>query len=728
MGFRHIAAALLFAVLSSVAFGQTATKPPLELHLSGKEDPETVERVLKQGAKTGMPMMVRITPPSTEQAETAAEAAGLMEMANKGTDLGFRSLGTLTNVPQMLHNFMAQNADQLTASAWMTALAIMVFAAIIAAMIWRGIRAFLPDTSLEDPQQEEMPIGRRIKISLRRAVADVVAIFLFMKICHVLAFLLLSAEHPLIVDLMRRIDLRIAHFLFYVAGARAFLAPFSSGHRLVPLPNAERYKSRLIIYGLIGPLALTLTDVMRWAKTERFELAGWFLLTSICIASYKIWFFLSARHDIAELIRSGRPEGQPLSAARRIAALMAAPIYAGMAVLIWLIGRVAAVAPNGENWGNAAAATQFYVVLTPLLVTGVAQLVRSLLDRSAEDVAASPMHHAIRETASAAAASAVWLLAVADLGRVWAHFLNAVVGTAGVNLLHGIVMAAVTATFGLLTWIFLINLFNGYQPQKAQSGSMEELAEEGEAPIQSRLASVLPVLRGLVLSLVVAITALVVLNRLGIETGPLLAGFGILGLALSFGSQALVRDVISGAFFLADDAFRVGEYIDTGKLKGTVERITLRAVQLRHQTGLVHTIPYGQLQAVTNASRDWAMMRFTIRLDRSADLEQARKVIKKIGQELLTHEDFGADFIQPVKLQGIMEIQDNALIARVKFTATPFRATQIQREALKRIYLGLTAAGVPLATSDVRVRSGPPEAGAAVAAIQNSAPLPSTAT
>jgi moderate conductance mechanosensitive channel len=93
----------------------------------------------------------------------------------------------------------------------------------------------------------------------------------------------------------------------------------------------------------------------------------------------------------------------------------------------------------------------------------------------------------------------------------------------------------------------------------------------------------------------IAILVLLGLTQLGFDIAPLLAGFTILGLAVSFGSQTLVKDIVSGFFFMVEDAFRVGEYIDTGKLKGTVEKISLRSLQLRHQSGLVHTVPFGTL-------------------------------------------------------------------------------------------------------------------------------------
>lgn len=727
MGFRHIAAALIFAVLSTAAFGQSANKPSIEVQLTGQEDAAAVERILKQATKAGSPVTVRVTPPSASAKDEPIDPSSLIEMVGKGIDLGVRSMGSLAGAPKLVRDHLERNAAQLPATAWWSALGIVVLAGLLALLVWRILSGALPDDSLQFSDEEQQQIGRRILISLRRAVADVVAILVFMKLCHGLSALLLGAEHPLIVDLMRRLVFRFVSFAFYVAAARAFLAPYKSGYRLVPLPNAERYKTLLIVYGMIGPIALCFADVLRWTKSDSIELAGWFMISSTCIVLYKIWFFLTARQDIAELIRSGRPNNIELTGLRQTAAVMAGPILACFAAAIWLLGRVAAVAPNGENWGAAASATQFYVILTPLFAAGANRLMRAWLNKNQEMIGSTPLHHALRETLAAGTACAVWLLAIADLGRVWSNFLNTVVGETGVNVLHGIVSAAVTAILGMLMWIFLANVFRGYQPRPTAIAGMDDPSDPSAVPpIQSRLSSVMPVLRILILGLVLAITALLVLSRLGIDTGPLLAGFGIMGLALSFGSQALVRDVVAGIFFLADDAFRVGEYIDTGKLKGTVERISLRAVQLRHQSGLVHTIPHGQVQAVTNASRDWATVKFTIRLDRNADIEKARKIIKKIGQDLLTHEEFGTDFILPVKFQGIVDVQDNALIARIKFTAKPFRTSQIQREALKRIYLGLIAGGVPLASNEVRVRSGSQE-DAAAAFAKNNLTLPAPA-
>src|SRR5271165_6568516 len=152
-----------------------------------------------------------------------------------------------------------------------------------------------------------------------------------------------------------------------------------------------------------------------------------------------------------------------------------------------------------------------------------------------------------------------------------------------------------------------------------------------------------------------------------------------------------------GHLFPDGDAFRVGEYIDTGRLRGTVEGMSLRSVRLRHQNGQVHTIPFGQVQSVTNYSRDWSVIKFNLPLEPTADIETVRKVIKRVGQELLDDPEIGAEFIQPLKMQGVIDVLQTALVVRCKFTVTPIRPTYIQRRALQRLIEAFSAAEIRFA-------------------------------
>lgn len=220
----------------------------------------------------------------------------------------------------------------------------------------------------------------------------------------------------------------------------------------------------------------------------------------------------------------------------------------------------------------------------------------------------------------------------------------------------------------------------------------------------SRLATLLPLLR-VVLTVTISVLALlIVLSELGVNIGPLLAGASVFGLAISFG-QALVRDIVSGVFYLSDDAFRVGEYIDCGKARGSVEGFTLRSIRLRHQNGQIHTIPVGQLGQITNFSRDWATVKFNLRFKRDTDLEKLRKTVKKIGDEMQQDPEFKDEFFAPLRMQGVADILDNALLVRFKFTVRPVQPSYVQRVAVKKMVAIFPTVGIAFADSMVAVQT-----------------------
>jgi len=126
------------------------------------------------------------------------------------------------------------------------------------------------------------------------------------------------------------------------------------------------------------------------------------------------------------------------------------------------------------------------------------------------------------------------------------------------------------------------------------------------------LRTLLPIVRNVAMIVIMLMAVLTVLGSLGVEIGPLLAGAGVVGVAIGFGAQTLVKDIISGFFFLLDDAFRVGEYIESGSYKGVVESFSLRSVKLRHHRGPLYTVPFRSLGAIVNHSRDWVIPERTL--------------------------------------------------------------------------------------------------------------------
>lgn len=220
----------------------------------------------------------------------------------------------------------------------------------------------------------------------------------------------------------------------------------------------------------------------------------------------------------------------------------------------------------------------------------------------------------------------------------------------------------------------------------------------------ARLGTLLPLVRVSGQVAIVILAGLAVLGELGVNILPLLAGAGIVGLAIGFGAQTLVKDIISGIFFLVDDAFRKGEYIDIGDVKGTVERISIRSMQLRHHNGPLNTVPFGDIRHVTNFSRDWVMMKLPLRLTYDTDAEKVRKMIKKLGQELLEDPAIGHQFLQPLKSQGVIQMEDSAQIMRVKFMTKPGDQWTIRRIVFARIRELFEQNGIKFANREVTVR------------------------
>ena len=231
-----------------------------------------------------------------------------------------------------------------------------------------------------------------------------------------------------------------------------------------------------------------------------------------------------------------------------------------------------------------------------------------------------------------------------------------------------------------------------------------EPGDEGGGASVSRLGTLLPLFRGAILAVVVVSIVLIVLLELGINVSPLFAGAGVVGLAVGFGAQTLVRDIFSGAFFLIDDAFRKGEYIDIGEVKGTVEKISVRSFQLRHHLGALNTIPFGEIKVLTNYSRDWVMMKLPLRVTYDTDVEKVRKLIKKLGQQLLEDPVIGENFLQPLKSQGVIEMQDSAMIIRVKFMTKPGDQWLVRKKVYEEIRELFAREGIRFAHREVTVR------------------------
>ncbi|MEZ0171365.1 mechanosensitive ion channel family protein [Microvirga sp. TS319] len=224
-----------------------------------------------------------------------------------------------------------------------------------------------------------------------------------------------------------------------------------------------------------------------------------------------------------------------------------------------------------------------------------------------------------------------------------------------------------------------------------------------EALKQARLLTLLPIFRMTAFIVLAVVAVLMALSSLGVEIAPLIAGAGIFGVAVGFGSQALVRDVISGIFYLLDDAFRVGEYVQSGSYKGTVESLGFRSVKLRHHRGPIFTVPYGQLGAVENMSRDWVIDKLSINVTYDTDLDLTKKIIKQVGKNLASDPEFAPHIIEPLKMQGVEQFGDFAIQIRLKMMTRPGEQFAVRRRALANLKKAFDENGIQFAFPTVQV-------------------------
>jgi small conductance mechanosensitive channel len=202
----------------------------------------------------------------------------------------------------------------------------------------------------------------------------------------------------------------------------------------------------------------------------------------------------------------------------------------------------------------------------------------------------------------------------------------------------------------------------------------------------ARARTLLPLFRTSVAVLLVVMVALIVLSEIGVNIAPLLAGAGVVGLAIGFGSQALVKDVITGLFILIEDTLSVGDVVDVGKEhSGVVERISVRSIRLRDETGAIHTVPFSEVTSVKNLTRDFSYYVANIGVAYREDIDEVEAVIKEIGDGIRADPALGASMIEPIEIIGVDRFEASAVIIKVRLKTLPIHQWKVGREFNRRL-------------------------------------------
>jgi small-conductance mechanosensitive channel len=227
-----------------------------------------------------------------------------------------------------------------------------------------------------------------------------------------------------------------------------------------------------------------------------------------------------------------------------------------------------------------------------------------------------------------------------------------------------------------------------------ERGLERQSGADGRA--SARVLTLLPLLRNVVRVVLVVMVTLIVLSEIGVDIGPLLAGAGVVGLAVGFGAQALVRDVITGGFILIEDSMGVGDWVDIGSHAGTVEALTIRTVTLRDLSGTVHVVPFGEVTSVMNFNRGFGYAVSDIGVAYREDVDEVIKVLQEIGEDIRADETFGPLILEPLEVLGLNNLGDSAVEIRVRLKTRPMKQFGIRREFLRRVKQVFDARGIEI--------------------------------
>ncbi len=189
---------------------------------------------------------------------------------------------------------------------------------------------------------------------------------------------------------------------------------------------------------------------------------------------------------------------------------------------------------------------------------------------------------------------------------------------------------------------------------------------------------------------------LMILSEVGINVGPLIAGAGIVGLAIGFGAQYIVRDIITGFFIILENQYRVGDSVTIAGISGTVEDINLRVTILRDVDGTVHHIPHGEIKTVSNKAKGFARVNINVGIDYDTDIEKVIEVVNKMGQEIANDLEFKDSITQAPKFVRINEFADSAIIIRISAEVKPLKQWEVGGEIRKRLKIAFDKNGIEI--------------------------------
>ena len=286
----------------------------------------------------------------------------------------------------------------------------------------------------------------------------------------------------------------------------------------------------------------------------------------------------------------------------------------------------------------------------------------------------------------------VWLVFI-ELGlRVWGMSLIRFTEGDGHEISVKLFSLGGTLLFAWLIWIL------------SDTAVHHALTRSRKGLANARAQTMMPLIRNVLFVAIVIIALIVALANMGMNVTPLLAGAGVIGLAIGFGAQSLVADLITGLFIIIEDSLAIDDYVDVGGHLGTVEGLTIRTVRLRDIDGIVHTIPFSEIKSIKNYSREFGYAIFRVAIPYNMDIDEAIKLMRDVGQKMRTDPLQRRNIWSPLEFQGVESFESGNAILRARFKTAPIKQWEVSRAFNLSLKRHLDEAGMDLATPRMSVQ------------------------
>ncbi len=583
----------------------------------------------------------------------------------------------------------------------------------VEAVVHRSLAA--PRRRLEAAADARWSWLRRAPLLVGRLLLDLAPIAGF----ALVAFGLLGVVRPLLTTQLAGVTVGQTYIGARVAFvlARTLFSPRSRGLRLIPCSDeaAAAWLSwlRLMLWVGVGGYALAEAGLLfglPWAAHDAI-----FNLTLLAISLSMVGIVLRHRRAVADALRAGplKPGEQP--GRGRLALRAARNLLANvwhLVVILWLLAAWAVWALALENGFqrllNGTVLTLVVVAAGKALDEGIGWLLDRALSPSPELAKRYPALPARAATYVPVAKTAVSVLigcaGLVVLLEAWG--LDALgwfaEGTLGGRLLGTLASIGMTLLLALVVW---------EAANTAIQRRLARLSRDSHAARSARVRTLLPMLRTVLGGAILVFVVLNALSQLGVNVAPLLAGAGVIGLAVGFGSQTLVRDVITGIFLLLEDAVAVGDVVQLGGMSGVVEHLSIRSIKLRATDGSVHIVPFSAVTTVTNMTRDFSFAVLEVTVGYGEDPDRVADALRDIAKEIRAEPKWGALIRDDIDVWGVEKLADSGLLIRARVKTEPSARWSVGREFNRRIIQRFDERGIqiPRPQPMVMVERAPPK-------------------